>query len=248
MVAHRWCADWRSSMLTEFGCRRQETTDFDKRFSCKPTTHSQVPLNIPLLCCVSANDLIILALAQIFCDLFCLNISKKSRSPKSCGHSLYEAPQQFSSAPKPRSRTRNWIPLAFQVRYWNIGAPHLKRLEYARHLIQLVGDTYTIPHDSFLTYVSQCKGLSATSFVLHFFFGSCTQATHHTRPKCSHQGSTCLQRLREHNFQPCTLVRFGSTVTRRASKPMQTPCAKCCRKLRRLGTNCAAKPLLLHRR
>ena len=103
-------------------------------------------------------------------------------------------------------------------------------------------------HDSFLTYVSQCKGLSATSFVLHFFIGSCTQATHHIRLKCSHQGSICLQRLREHNFQPCTLVRFGSTVIRRAWKRMQTPCAKCCRKLRRLGTNCAARPLLLHRR
>ena len=118
VVTHYWYPGWRSSMPTELGCHRQETTAAGYWFSCKPKAYPQVPLNIPLLFCISvtllsSSDLTVSVLAKIFCDLFCLNISKKSRSPKLCGHYFCEAPQQLSPAPKPRSRTRNWIPLAF---------------------------------------------------------------------------------------------------------------------------------------
>ena len=119
VVTHHWFHDWRSSMPTELGCNWQETAVLGYWFSCKSKAHSQVPVlniseNVSLLFCISvdllsSSDLTVLDLAQIFCDLFCLNILKKSRSP----WPLCEAPHQLSPAPKSRSRTRNWIPLAF---------------------------------------------------------------------------------------------------------------------------------------
>ena len=53
VVTHHWYPGWRSSMPTELGCHRQETTAAGYWFSCKPKAYPQVPLNISLFFCIS---------------------------------------------------------------------------------------------------------------------------------------------------------------------------------------------------